>query len=478
MKEKSMERIIYNCSTGPHYTEILHDFVEDHPLEFVLNITIDLLMQSRKRGVVFQNVHFWDAMQGIYDPPGSVLSPKLLNDLSPYLLTTLKMMDRLPYGKTYRFDDRVELYFRQVKYWSYILDEHKIDCYISIGLPHEVFDYVIYCLCKIKGIKVVFLMVTQIPGYQLVIDDIEKQEIRLLDPSKDNLLQNSLSPFMERYVAQLTTQYKPPFYFEIGKKKIDARLTFLARFKNAVKVTWKHLLEAKKYFSYTLKDWSLPLYFYARCSTSAEVKLNKFYNSIATLPDYSKKYIFVPLHYQPECTTSPQGGVFVFQEIMIEMLLNALPEGVLLYVKEHPAQTIAGRTEDFYKKFISNPKIVWIKKEVPSIDLIKNALTVATITGTAAWEALFQGKRVMVFGKVFFQYAPGVFRIPELSECREAIKEIMQSNEKVDINALRNFLARFEQNAIRAWVDPGYREVSEIGDEENLRNIREAFKKI
>ena len=49
---------------------------------------------------------------------------------------------------------------------------------------------------------------------------------------------------------------------------------------------------------------------------------------------------------------------------------------------------------------------------------------------------------------------------------------------KVDINALRNFLARFEQNARRAWVDPGYREVSEIGDEENLRNIREAFKKI
>ncbi|WP_218275832.1 hypothetical protein, partial [Pseudomonas sp. MPR-AND1A] len=55
------------------------------------------------------------------------------------------------------------------------------------------------------------------------------------------------------------------------------------------------------------------------------------------------------------------------------------------------------------------------------MELIKKSQAVATGTGTAAWEALFQEKTVLLFGHPSFQFAPGLSIIRSQEDCKKAI---------------------------------------------------------
>ena len=55
-------------------------------------------------------------------------------------------------------------------------------------------------------------------------------------------------------------------------------------------------------------------------------KINKYadkyiqeYRRFQTKPEYGKKYIYFPLHYQPECNTSPVGGYFADQILAVKI---------------------------------------------------------------------------------------------------------------------------------------------------------------
>lgn len=62
------------------------------------------------------------------------------------------------------------------------------------------------------------------------------------------------------------------------------------------------------------------------------------YAQLARRPKEGEKFIYVPLHMQPELTTCPLGGQFADQLLMVRMLSAHLPKGYRLYVKEHPDQ--------------------------------------------------------------------------------------------------------------------------------------------
>ena len=66
-------------------------------------------------------------------------------------------------------------------------------------------------------------------------------------------------------------------------------------------------------------------------------RLKKTYDRLCSDPDLSQPYIYVALHYQPEQTTSPSGGVYVHQDLMVGLLASHLPSGWKIYVKEHEA---------------------------------------------------------------------------------------------------------------------------------------------
>jgi hypothetical protein len=158
------------------------------------------------------------------------------------------------------------------------------------------------------------------------------------------------------------------------------------------------------------------------------------------------------------------------------MISKYAPKNVLIYIKEHPKQTSFCRDAKFYKNLLSIRNVVLVRKNTDSYELIKNAVAVATSTGTPGWEALFREKPVMMFGSYIYQFADGVFKIKTNDDCIEAIKEIFINNKKPTLRSTRIFLKAIEDVSLPAVIDPDYLVVSNLSFSENVINITQALK--
>ena len=53
---------------------------------------------------------------------------------------------------------------------------------------------------------------------------------------------------------------------------------------------------------------------------------------------YDYDYVYFPLHYEPERTTNPDGGIFHDQFIALCNLRKLVPENIKILIKEHQSQ--------------------------------------------------------------------------------------------------------------------------------------------
>lgn len=166
------------------------------------------------------------------------------------------------------------------------------------------------------------------------------------------------------------------------------------------------------------------------------------------------------------------GGMYCDQELMVELLDRSLPNGVHIYVKEHPKQQAIGRTPSYYTKCLDRaPKTVFVSQSVSSFELIRNATAVATVSGTAGWEGLFREKPVLLFGYNFYQYAPGVYPVRTAEQCRKAIVSIFGGQFKYDAERLKMFLMAVDAVSIKGYWDLAYKVASSYTLEESNANI-------
>lgn len=138
-------------------------------------------------------------------------------------------------------------------------------------------------------------------------------------------------------------------------------------------------------------------------------KVKKYYKNA----DYSKKYVYYPLHYQPEASTLVCAEKYEKQIFFIDSLAKSLPADTLLYVKEHYA-LLGHRDPSFYTEMKKYPNVVVINPLESSRKLIEKSYAVATLTGTAGLEAVLLRKPVVMGGQIVFDNAPGVIRTDDI----------------------------------------------------------------
>jgi hypothetical protein len=124
--------------------------------------------------------------------------------------------------------------------------------------------------------------------------------------------------------------------------------------------------------------------------------------------DLSKKYVYVPLHNQPEMSTSSLGGSFRDQVLMIEVLARNLPPDWLIYVKDNPRQGAFARGPMHFHRLTSIRGVRMASLDASTHELSSHAQFVATVTGTAAWEAIRKGRPALVFGNAWYKSLPGI----------------------------------------------------------------------
>lgn len=196
----------------------------------------------------------------------------------------------------------------------------------------------------------------------------------------------------------------PAMKLEKTKPKIDKNFIFapvnylIGRFD----------LEYNDPFSYmyfkSYNDRLNPIRFYFRYQ-----KLKKY----ATRPDYQKKYVFYPLHYQPEASTCVCAEKYEKQLFFIDSWAKSLPADTVLYVKEHYA-LLGHKQLSFYKELQKYPNVYLIDPWVNARELIINSIAVTTLTGTAGFEAMLLRKPVFLGGNSVYENAPGVIKVNDI----------------------------------------------------------------
>jgi hypothetical protein len=124
--------------------------------------------------------------------------------------------------------------------------------------------------------------------------------------------------------------------------------------------------------------------------------------------DLAAKFIYAPLHNQPEMSTSSLGEAFRDQVLMVEALAADLPEGWRIYVKENPRQGAFARGPMFFHRLTRIRGVQLVPSDASTFELSGRAQFTATVTGTAGYEALRKGRPAMVFGNPWYKSLPGV----------------------------------------------------------------------
>ncbi|MDD4287210.1 MAG: hypothetical protein PHO20_03920 [Candidatus Peribacteraceae bacterium] len=404
------------------------------------------------------------------------LDEELLIRMSECESVFMAIVTRLEWKRSILYATRKRWYLRHLQFWNDYLTRHRINLYLSAWIPHEIPDIIIYHLCKARGIPVLYFNTTELRDTSFVEHDIRQSAIQI-QPRYQQLLDAHVGqdidtiplsePFASYEQALIPRVGMPP---EIEKVKIPTYWGHLYRL--VMTRPLEFLQRALRYC--TPGGWKRA--FLAARRWHAVREREHFYAAHAAPPDFNRPFVYFPLHFQPEATTIPMGGVFA-DLILATRLLNAtLPKDVLIYIKEHPRRSgWQNRSIEYYKEFLELEKVRLVPTTVDTFALREHCLAVATVTGSAGFEALFREKPVFLFGSRYFQFARGVFPVRSLQECKEAVHAVFERKEKPTRLSTHLYLKAMEETCLLGVLDPWSLEISHLPEDEHVRVMSEAI---
>jgi hypothetical protein len=423
---RALERIVKT----PSVNHVIHIYAPPHSLK------------DNHFNIPIESIAFNHAGNGFYHLKDLIpVDGSLIEKMLPTEAIVMKQMDRLEiYDPQYSsYSARRSLYLKHLRFWNHVLIARKINLFIGSNIPHEVYDFVIFGLCRIYGIATHFLFQSAIPCTVHTLSDYT-----IFTPGLAKAFEHYQDA--HRHTTSAEISLTPKLQHEWDRQS-----------NNTVPF----------YMDQTPR-------FHPNNSL-----LNAEYESLTQDLERDIKYIYFPLHYQPELTTNPLGGAFVDQISALALLGKHVPPHYKIVVKEHPMQTWVGRGHNFYQNIVDQCKnVIFVNKSTSSHQLINNAIAVATITGTAGWEALFRKKPVLLFGNIFYELAPGVFKISSNDECLHAINDIIDNRFSYDERLLKLFLIALESTSITTIVDSLYRKESYIEPQILENNLVQHLSKV
>ena len=382
----------------------------------------------------------------------------------------MSMMDK--WYPDWPVNKRKDFYYDLLSYWGGVLDAFSPDVIIFHAPPHEMFSFVLFRIAKRRGIRTAIFDCILRQDRVILAVDYKEGNKDLANESASGFQRGEgalegLTPELREYYRELTESPNPvPKY--VAGWKVEA-------------TGWGNLRRRTKALLPFIKDGTIFERAVTRVFKMLKAGVLDEQRKYEKSADLSKPYIYAPLHYQPECTTSPQGGIFVDQVLMIKMLAAALPQGWELYVKEHPAQQQAHGNEftpyryrGFFQAIAELPHVRLVPSNTNTFELTKSSKAVATIAGTAAWEAVLRRKPALVFGYPWFMHAPGILRVSSPDECKAAFKKI-ENGFVPDTKALLNYLARVEDVSFRGYTSGYGKKVAKLDEETAVQEMHRAL---
>jgi hypothetical protein len=254
-------------------------------------------------------------------------------------------------------------------------------------------EYLAYYICKKLNIRTI-LVLNDVGDRFFYVEDIEDYGVfntalnifdktLMVDISKDDI--NFNPDFNSK---------NPVFYNMFGFKEI---------FYLFIRIIYMFLFKGMNRFYDSI------IYFHnIKKITIFRKNFNKLISSLSVVDDLNKKFIYFPMHLQPEASSTTRCGIFEDQVLVVEILANLFPEYLILIKDNYNQENMARRSAGFYERIKRLGNVLEVSPSMDSQALISRSNFVAVINGTAGWESLFLNKRVITFGSPFYKSAPFV----------------------------------------------------------------------
>jgi capsule polysaccharide modification protein KpsS len=216
---------------------------------------------------------------------------------------------------------------------------------------------------------------------------------------------------------------QPNYYLESREKALKA-FEFRTMARNVcyevIRRVYQRLRRYEKATGYLLKDNMLAHY---RMWEQFRELMKFSQRKIGDIHDQS--FIYFPLGVEPERSLTRDSPEFCHQHYAAQAVAKDLPAGTYLVIKEH-LTAVGPRPKDFYKSLSMLSNVIMLDPLEPSLEIIKTAKAVATVTGTAGLEAAFMGVPVLSFGKHnIYRIIPHVHTLTSWLEIAKTVRSIL-----------------------------------------------------
>ena len=295
-------------------------------------------------------------------------------------------------------------------FWEHVFTTYQVDFFYDEVIA-TLLTYIAYLVGKKTGTEYYSLMLMRSCGMDLthhyILNDPFEKIYNFPEDYKNapvtEEMRKKASDFLDAFEEKHS---KPAFMSFSGRKpKWKARFFILPFFYLRQRFFNPFTRDKGSYIYYKAYEHTLdPMVFYFRYLAS-----RKYFKKA----DLTKKFVYFPLHLQPEASTIVCAQKFEKQLYFIDNLVKSLPADTLLYVKEHYS-FLGSRDNSFYEAFNQYPNVVLIDPWEDSIQLIEKSQCVATLTGTAGQESMLLRHPAIISGNIFYEDAPGFMKIEEI----------------------------------------------------------------
>lgn len=336
----------------------------------------------------------------------------------------IKMIDRVDSHDLWGRKVREGVFYNKLLEACSIVEEARADFLLMSESPHDLLSYLIWRVCRVLGLPSLHFEAVSISP-AIVMVAAESGELKKV-PRLDGILEPELDLVLgeaKRYLDRYD-RGGVPGYMQLQEDKESIHFSLLRRirdfFLGFIPLSYAIFYKKPSVFRGWLNGLVVRrLKLWGRVKT---LDLRRSYSESAREGIGEREFLYFPLHYEPERTTSPDGDIY-YDQIRVALELRArLPKEIILVVKEHPSQLFInmrgykGRDRSFYEVLSRVEGLVLAPLDFSSKELITKSIGVATVTGTAALEAVFSGRPALVLGNAWFLGVPGAYRMSDFSD--------------------------------------------------------------
>lgn len=381
---------------------------------------------------------------GFDEDPARVLADYADEPLNAALLSDFERAEVYHIGGVRPTDYYPRLQAALLRYFERLLAERPVDVVLYENVSNA-FAHFAWIVARRRGVAYCGLVGSRLPGrFAIVSDPLGEQALytpilagiragrRVVDPAVRAWCRDYLDN-LERIV--------PDYMTFNNLDNLDLAGRYVNRSKwDKLRLAWRHRgddhVHAFQVGSPLRLSWRM-----VRRNLGRRLRIGAIRRHYRE-PVEGERFLLYPLHFHPESSTSILAGTYLDEYEVIRNIAFSLPPGVVLYVKDH-VSAYGYPPRAFYRRLAALPNVRLISPFANTKALIRAARAVITLTSTVGYEALLLGRRVFLFGSVFYQDHPDVVRIGNPAALFDLLRRHLDAPTVADAGFNEDFVAAY-----------------------------------